>query len=244
MIGNQKDKEKYVVIATKTSPDFAALFNSICDKKGIKPYLAMQMMVDTFVRYTDDRHNLSPEMERLMSLFEHMTGWKDSFNLADAKAERQIDEAIYMLTAKGKHGSRAVMVQRPIMGEAQETHNVQQILERVIEVLMPERYRRLRALAIDMDCSSILELIDVMIDAHTIEQITQEFRKDFEDCNRHEYGRTVEYGQRTKRKHHKGVDIYDRQQPIRFTAEDATTTDTPEYRKSTVTDFRPFDVEE
>lgn len=244
MIGNQKDKEKYVVIATKTSPDFAALFNSICDKKGIKPYLAMQMMVDTFVRYTDDRHNLSPEMERMMTVFEHMTGWKDSFNLADAKAERKVEEAVYMMTAKGKHGSRAVMVQRPIMGKPQETHNVQTILERVIEVLMPERYRRLRALAIDMECNSILELIDVMIDAHTVEQVTREYRRDFEDCNRHEYGRPVEYGQRTKRKHRKGVDIYDRQQPIRFTAEDATTTDTPVYGRSTVTDFRPFDVEE
>lgn len=239
MIGNQKDNGKYVVIATKTSPAFARLFSSICEKKGIKPYLAMQMMVDTFVRYTDDMHNLSPDMEKIMAVFEHMTGWDEAFNLADAKTARHIDEAVYFLTADGKHGSRAVMVQRPFMGEPRETYNIQQILERVIEALMPERYRRLRALAVDMECGSILELLDVMIDSHTIEQINQEFRKDFEDCNRHDYGKPVEYGQRTRRKHHKGVDMYDRQQPIRFVDADRETA-------NDVVDAlgcKPFDVE-
>lgn len=214
------ENNRYVVIGTKTSRQFYVTFNEICRKKGIKPYQAMQMMVDSFVRYTDDRHNLSAEMEQLMSIFEHMEGWRDAFNLADATPDKDITEAIYLLTANGKKGARAVMVHRPYMGEWTETVNMQAILERVIEVLMPERYRRLRALAVDMDCNSILELLDRMIDYHTIEQLNAEMRKDFEDCNRHDYGKPIEYGQRTKRKHHKGMDMYDKQVRITFTASD------------------------
>lgn len=214
------ENNRYVVIGTKTSRQFYVTFNEICRKKGIKPYQAMQMMVDSFVRYTDDRHNLSAEMEQLMSIFEHMEGWKDAFNLADANTERQIDEAVYLMTANGKKGTRAVMVHRPYFSNWTETYNVQHILERMIEVLFPERYRRLRALAVDMDCNSLLELLDIMIDAHTVEQVNRELRKDFEDCNRHEYGKPIEYGQRTKRKHHKGVDMYDKQVRITFNASD------------------------
>lgn len=214
------ENNRYVVIGTKTSRQFYVTFNEICYKKGIKSYQAMQMMVDSFVRYTDDRHNLSAEMEQLMSIFEHMEGWKDAFNLADANTERQIDEAVYFMTAKGKKGTRAVMVHRPYFGNWTETYNVQHILERIIEVLFPERYRRMRALAVDMECNSLLELLDIMIDAHTVEQVNRELRKDFEDCNRHEYGKPIEYGQRTKRKHHKGVDMYDKQVRITFTASD------------------------
>lgn len=214
------ENNRYVVIGTKTSRQFYVTFNEICRKKGIKPYQAMQMMVDSFVRYTDDRHNLSAEMEQLMSIFEHMEGWRDAFNLADANTERQIDEAVYFMTANGKKGTRAVMVHRPYFGNWTETYNVQHILERMIEVLFPERYRRLRALAVDMECNSLLELLDIMIDAHTVEQVNRELRKDFEDCNRHEYGKPIEYGQRTKRKHHKGVDMYDKQVRITFTASD------------------------
>lgn len=216
---HQKDGDKFVVIGTKTSPDFAETFYRICAKKGIKPYQAMQMMVDAFVRYTDDRHNLSAEMEQLMSIFEHMDGWKDAFNLADASADRHIEEAIYLLSAKDRAGARAIIVHRPYFGNWSETANIQYIIERVIEVLLPERYWRLRDLAKEMECGSLLELLDRLVDAHTVEQLNAEFRKDFEDCNRSEYGRPIEYGARTKRKKHVGTEIYE-QQTIHFTEDD------------------------
>jgi hypothetical protein len=203
---DNNEQEKYVMIGTKVSPKFAETFNRICRKKGLNKYQAIQMMVDTFVRYTDDRYNLSEEMSLLMSAFEHMEGWKDAFNLADATPDRQIDEAIYFLTAAERRGARAIMVHRPFFGNWTETSNVQIILERVIEVLMPERYRRLRMLAVDMECNSILELIDRMIDAHTIDQLEQSFRRAFEDAGRTDNGKTFAYGNKTKSLHHHTVD--------------------------------------
>ena len=203
---NNNEQEKYVMIGTKVSPKFAETFNRICRKKGLNKYQAIQMMVDTFVRYTDDRYNLSEEMSLLMSAFEHMDGWNGAFNLADTTADKQIDEAIYFLTAAERRGARAIMVHRPFFGNWTETSNVQIILERVIEVLMPERYRRLRMLAVDMECNSILELIDRMIDAHTIDQLEQNFRSAFEDCQRTDSGKTFAYGNKTKSLHHHTVD--------------------------------------
>jgi hypothetical protein len=200
------EKDKYVMVGTKVSPKFAETFNRICRKKGLNKYQAIQMMVDTFVRYTDDRYNLSEEMSLLMSAFEHMDGWNGAFNLADASADKQIDEAIYFLTAAERNGARAIMVHRPYFGNWTETSNVQMILERVIEVLMPERYRRLRILASDKECNSILELIDRMIDAHTIDQLEQSFRREFEDAGRTDAGKSVGYGRKTKGLHHHTID--------------------------------------
>ena len=202
----RENSDKYVVLGTKVRPDFRETFRDICEKKGISVYSAMQMMVDTFVRYTDDRHNLSGEMEHLISVFEHMDGWKAAFNLADPVAERRIEEAVYLLAADARKGARAVMVRRPFCGSPTETANIQSIMERMVEALCPERYRRLRALAVEMDCSSILELIDLMIDRHTMEVLNEQYRAGFIDNNRHDFGKPVEYGQRTKRKHHKTVD--------------------------------------
>ena len=220
-MNENNEKDKYVMIGTKVSPKFAETFNRICRKKGLNKYQAIQMMVDTFVRYTDDRYNLSEEMSLLMSAFEHMDGWNGAFNLADTTADKQIDEAIYFLTAAERNGARAIMVHRPYFGNWTETSNVQMILERVIEVLMPERYRRLRMLAVDMECNSILELIDRMIDAHTIDQLEQNFRRAFEDCQRTDSGKTIAYGNKTKSLHHHTVDgEAARQARLQFTDED------------------------
>ena len=80
-MNENNEQEKYVMIGTKVSPKFAETFNRICRRKGLNKYQAIQMMVDTFVRYTDDRYNLSEEMSLLMSAFEHMDGWNGALKL-------------------------------------------------------------------------------------------------------------------------------------------------------------------
>jgi len=209
----ENNKEPYELLQTKVSPEFKRIFTNICNKKGLSTYTVMQMMADTFVRYTDDRHNLTPDMSEIMNVFEHMIGWDNALNIADHTARKRIEEAIYVMTADHRKGCRCVLVERPIFGDWHETTNVQVIIERLFERLCPEIYRRLRALAVDMECSSILELINLMIDAHTIEQLNEEFRKPFEDARRHDFGRPIEYGKRTKRKHHKSIDMFETEKP-------------------------------
>lgn len=208
---NQDEREKYVVLATKVLRRSALLFNRLCRKKNLNKYAVLQMFVDVWIRYTDDQHNLSQEMEILMSLFEHATGWQDVFNLADHTAERDIAQAIYILSAANRHGARAVMVNRPFFGQWTSTYNVQTIMERTIEVLMPEMYRRLRALAVDMECNSILELLLKLVDEHCNDADAAILRKEFEDA-RHDYGKAVEYGQRTKKVRHTDPDLFEQEE--------------------------------
>lgn len=185
-----QNDDKFKVMGTKVSPHAEARVNRLAKKKGLSVYVMVQMVIDTILRYCDDRHNLTPEMELAMSVFEHMSGWKDAFNLADPTAEKEVGEATYFLfdpTGK-KKGCRAVHVKRPFFGNWEEDVNIQHIIERTINLITPERYVRLRQLAVDMDCNSILQLIDVLLDHHSHEADMAAMRKDFEDADRSEFG--------------------------------------------------------
>lgn len=195
--------DKYRVINTKVTPEAYDKIHRLARKLGTKPYEMLQMCVDTLVRYMDDRHNLSPEMERMMLVFEDMVGWPQALNLADPSAKASITEATYYLTAKGKAGARAVHVQKPFFGNWHETENIQLVLERTLELIAPELYRRLRSLCVAYETKSILELLNRMVDAQAIMDLNhEEVRRTFEDCNRGENTKPVEYGQRTRRKKH------------------------------------------
>ena len=187
-----QETENYKVLSTKVSSDTYELLNRLAKGKGMRVYELMQMCADTLVRYMSDLHNLTPEMERAMGLFEHMTGWAGALNLCDPTAKARVSEATYYLTAGGKKGCRAVHVWSPYFGNWQQTENVGVILERTLEQLVPERYRRLRLLASAMGCGSILEMLDRMADGRAVDEMNeQEIRRSFEDCNRAENGKAV-----------------------------------------------------
>lgn len=197
-----EEKEKYIAIATKVKPETARRLIALEKKKGLSKYELMQMVIDTLVRYMDDRHNLSAEMEAAMSIFEHMEGWHGAFNLADYTSQPEVTEATYYMGDPHKRGTRAVHVSKPYMGQWTQTYNIQQILERTLCLLTPERYRRLRTLAVEMDCGSLLELLDVMIDHHTKDADLRDVRASFEDNDRSDYGRKPVSAPYV-RKHHK-----------------------------------------
>jgi hypothetical protein len=167
-------------------------------------YELIQMVCDTLIRYMDDRHNLSEEMERAMSIFEHMVGWADALNLADPTVQKEIAQAVYIFqdTNGEKKGFRAVMVDKPFMGQWTEDQNVMDIFERIFNICMPDLYMKLFRARILLGCNNVSEVINLLADAQVIIHLNDEYRKDFEDAGRTESGKAVEYGQRTKRKKH------------------------------------------
>lgn len=199
-----EDKPKYRKQQTKVHPFIHHRLEKIAQKKGISVYEMLQMVCDTLARYMDDRHNLTPEMEKAMSIFEHMDGWAKALNLADPTVQKTIGEATYfMYDPDGKRkGCRAVHVTKPFFGNWEQTINIQDILERTICLTMPERYMRLRRLAATKDCSSIVELIDTLIDEHSQDEDVKFFREAFEDADRSEFG-VKPWAAPFKRKHHK-----------------------------------------
>ena len=204
----QDNNGDYEVVATKVSKYVRRRMKQLLKQKGLTEYVMLQMVYETIVRYMDDRHNLTPEMERAMFIFEHLRGWANAFNLDDPTVVPEIIEATYYIGDPTKIGVRAVHVERPMLKELSEqwiqTINVQEILEQTICLLMPERYKRLRMLAVDNNCNSILQLIDMLIDEHSKDIDVAEVRRGFEDANRSDYGRTPADAP-YKRKHYKTV---------------------------------------
>jgi hypothetical protein len=200
--------EKHVVVATKMRREAAERLARIARKKGMTIYELIQMVCDTLIRYMDDRHNLSEEMERAMAIFEHMVGWANSLNLADPTVQKEIAQAVYIFQdAEGKKkGFRATMVNKPWMGIWDETSNVMDIFERIFNICMPELYMKLFRARIILGCERVSEVINILADAEVIMQMDNEFRKEFEDAARMDNGKEYGYGKKTKGLQHRTPD--------------------------------------
>jgi hypothetical protein len=133
-------------------------------------YKLLQMVCDTLIRYCDDRYNLTEEMERAMSIFEHMVGWADALNLADPTVQKEIAQAVYIFqdTNGEKKGFRAVMVDKPFMGQWAEDQNVMHIFERIFNICMPDLYMKLFRARILLGCNNVSEVINLLADAQVI----------------------------------------------------------------------------
>ena len=205
MNDEQSNQDKHVVVATKLSRPAAEQLAKIAKHKGMTIYELIQMVCDTLIRYMDDRHNLSEEMERAMSIFEHLTGWADALNLADPTVHKEVAQAVYILQSAPdtpRQGFRAKMVSKPFMGIWDETSNVMDIFERIFNICMPELYMKLFRARIILGCERVSEVINMLSDAEVIMRLNGELRTEFEDAGRTESGKAIEYGNRTRRKKH------------------------------------------
>lgn len=218
---NQYD-ERFVTLATKVSRHAAEQLARIAKKKDMTIYELIQMVCDTLIRYMDDRHNLSEEMERAMSIFEHMTGWADALNLADATVHKEVCQAVYIFQdADGqKKGFRAKMVDKPFCGLWTETSNVMEIFDRIFNICMPELYMKLYRARIILGCESVSEVINMLADAEVIMHLNNETRQDFEDAARMDNGKGYAYGQKTKGLQHRTPDSLARDQRFKFNDDD------------------------
>lgn len=224
--------EHTVVVATKLLRTAAERLAKIAKKKKTTIYALIQMCCDTIIRYMDDRHNLSEEIERAMAIFEHMTGWSDALNLADPTVQKEIAQAVYIFQdadAK-KRGFRATMVSKPWMGVWDQTENVMDIFERIFNICMPELYMKLFRARIILGCERVSEVINMLVDAEVIMHLNGELRQEFEDAARADNGRSLGYGKKTKGLQHRTPDSVSedqryQQMHIVFDDDDATTTD-------------------
>ena len=181
--------EKYKNVSSKLSKYSIERLTRIAQKKNMSIYQLIQMVCDTLIRYMDDRHNLTPESEKVMSIFEHAIGWEHNFNLGDPNVKPEVSEATYYLTDEGgKKGVRVMHVEKPFFGQWTQNFNVQQILERFMCLTFPQLYMRLRAVAIFKECVSIFELLTEVVCELEEEQKKKELLEDFEDAGRGDFG--------------------------------------------------------
>lgn len=211
-------QDKYVTLATKVSRTAANKLARIAKKKGMTIYELIQMVCDTLIRYMDDRHNLSEEMERAMSIFEHLTGWADALNLADPTVHKEVAQAVYIFQDAdgGKKGFRATMVNKPFMDQWNEDSNVMHIFERIFNICMPELYMKLFRARIMLECNTVAEVINMLADAEVIMHLNGEMRQEFEDAGRADNGKEYGYGKKTKGLQHRTPDSVAQDQRFNF----------------------------
>ena len=237
------NKENYVLLQTKISPQQAELLDAICNVLGVNTYQIFQMFFYTLCKASAPMHELSPEIRKLMTMMETDAGWAEAFNMANPE-RLKVAQAVLILEQQGKKGYGAVMIDNPWMGMVPKmvgdidrtktgdplmTENVDDILERVAEVTMHGIYRRLRLIGAEHDCTNLSDILLTMVDAQTVLDMDEASKIEMKGEALYDYrGRPIKYGARTKAKQHRTPDSLAndhriKQQTIVFDDEDRET---------------------
>ena len=212
---NQNNKENYVLLQTKISPQQADLLDAICNALGVNTYQIFQMFFYTLCKASAPMHELSPEIRKLMTLMETDAGWAEAFNMANPE-RLKVAQAVLILEQKDHKGFGAVMIDKPFMSDARMTECVDDILERVCEVTMHGIYRRLRLIGAEHDCTNLSDILLTMVDAQTVLDMDEASKIEMKGEALYDYrGRPIKYGARTKAKQHRTPDSLARDQRIK-----------------------------
>lgn len=203
------EKQKgYEVVNTKIATPVYNRLMVILRRKNLNFYRLFQNFCDCLIHNTDDRHNLTPDTEKVMGTFENMIGWENNFNLSDPTAKPEVAEATYYLTAPGKDGVRVVHVERPFFGQWKQNLNINQIMERFFCLTFPQLYKRLRFIAVCRQCASIFELLTEVVAELEADEQKKELLEDFEDNDRGDWGQKPG-NTRYKRKQQRTPDMFE-----------------------------------
>ena len=204
-----EEKEKYVVMGTKVSPWVAEVWDAVCNALETDTYHLLQHFIFAMIRAANQRHSLSPQMERLINALDLDVGWQKALNLCAPNGKLSIAQMILIVEQEGKDGFGAVMLDKPWMGECQQTECADQIFERVAEVIYGKTYLRLRRLGNQMHVESQRELLEKIVDAQ-IDILQEEAdREEMEGINDYATNsRRLEYGKKTKSTHHHSPEEY------------------------------------
>ena len=219
---NQNNKENYVLLQTKISPQQAELLDTICNALGVNTYQIFQMFFYTLMRASAPMHELDPRIQKIMTFMETDASWAEAFNMANPN-DLRVARTILILEQEGKKGFGAVMIDKPSLpGEKpQMTECVDEILERVTEATMIGIYNRLRRLGARLRCEHLSDILLTMIDAQSLLLTEEENRFEMKgDAMYDARGRKIEYGKRTKAKQHRTPDSVARDQRIIFDDDD------------------------
>lgn len=214
--------EKFVVMATKVSPDDAVVWDAICQARQTDTYHMLQNFIYTMIRAAADPHALNPDIQKILTMLEADAGWQKAFNLCAPNEKTKVSQMVLILEQEGRKGFGAVMIDKPFMGEARMTECTDDILERVCEVTMRGIYRRLRLLGARMECNNLSDVLLTMIDAQNVMQLDGELQDELPQAgDRADNGKAYAYGKRTKSKYRRTIDSEaNRQQRIVFNDRD------------------------
>lgn len=201
------DNKAYEPQGTKIAPWAAEVWNAICESLETDTYHLLQQFIYAMIRCSSEQHELTPEVQRLMAALDIDPGWQKAINLCTPNGKYDIAQIVLILEQQNKKGFAAVMVDKPFMGESQQTENVEQIFDRLIKVLFRNTSCKIEKVMRQMGFKSKRELIEHMLDEQMLLNIAEENRNElpgFGDIadNRRAYA----YGKKTKTYQHRTPD--------------------------------------
>ena len=204
---SQINKDKFLNMSTKISPDAAVVWNEICKNLATDTYHLLQNFIYTMIRAAADPHALNPDIQKILTMLEADAGWQKAFNLCAPNVKAKVSQVVLIMEQDGRKGFGAVMIDKPFMGDATMTECTDDILERVCEVTMRGIYRRLRLLGAQMECNNLSDVLLTLIEKQSNEELDAENRREMQGSDRFtDYGREYAYGKKTKGIHRHTVD--------------------------------------
>lgn len=226
MINDQKSQENAGVrnVSTKVPVWMADLLNIICQARGTDIYGLLQLVLEFIVETAKVSGPVPQQMQALINMLKMDADWNKAFSFANPTAQMDVAQVILVLQQhdgkEPRQGFGLAMIDKPFLpGETPVmTLCVDDILERIVEVSMKGLYKELRQIGANMESESIRETLTMLCDSALIDHLNaindDEMPKmgDFSD-----FGKTIEYGKRTKRKPHRTPDsLANSQQRIMF----------------------------
>ena len=226
MINDQKSQENAGVrnVSTKVPVWVADLLNIICKARGTDAYGLMQLVIEFIVETAKVSGPVPPQMQALIDMLKMDADWNKAFSFANPTATMDVAQVILVLQQhdgkQPRQGFGLAMIDKPFLpGETPVmTLCVDDILERIVEVSMKGLYKELRQIGANMESESIRETLTMLCDSALIANLNEMNDAEMPKVgNFTDFGKAIEYGQRTKRKPHRTPDsLANSQQRIVF----------------------------
>lgn len=212
-MSNQKQVKEggNATLSVKVSQETYDLLNILAEgmEHGTNANDLLKMFIQAFIESAKHTGPISPEMRLLLDMLKMDAGWNQAFNFADVTKQKQVAQVVLILEQPGREGYGAVLINRPYLPGKKPymTHCVDDILERVAEVSMKGVYQRLRDIGNEIGTQSLRETLLKLIEDYRKHSMMLQFEEEGPQLgNYSDFGRAIEYAQRTKRKMRRTVD--------------------------------------
>ena len=226
MIKEQASQENPGIknVSTKVPVWVAELLNIICAARGTDIYGLMQLVLEFIIETAKVNGPVPPQMQALLHMLKMDADWNKAFSFSNPTATMDIAQVILVLQQHDgktpRQGFGLAMIDKPFLpGETPTmTLCVDDILERVAEVSMKGLYKELRQVGLAYKTESLRETLTMMCDAQLIDHLNQMDADELPKVGDfHDFGKVIEYGNKSKRKPHRTPDsLANSQQRIVF----------------------------
>lgn len=207
MIQKQVNEGGNATLSVKVTQEIYDLLNILAEgmEHETNANDLLKMFVHAFIESAKHTGPVSSDMQQLLDMLKVEEGWHKAFNFADVNSQKRIAQVVLILEQPGRKGFGMVLVNRPYFPDKKPymTYCVDNILERVTEVSMKGVYQRLRDIGNEIGTKSLRETLLKLIEDYKKHSTWLQFEEEGPHLgNYSDFGRAIEYGQRTKRKKH------------------------------------------